>query len=144
MDLSGYACRLRILTDGSLGSNIKPGTFELPSYKDLYFNKKRGVVQIMGRGGLQPPGDRATKTLPGTFSNHAKKGSKMAGLKAKVRRNSSDVITLEITKEDFEAFCAAAGLYRKEFLDVLDASAKDHKAGRIKERKNLYEIINED
>jgi len=65
----------------------------------------------------------------------------MASLKAKVKRNRNDVITLGIKREDFEAFCAAAGLYRKDFLGLLDASMKDHKAGRVTERKSLYELI---
>ena len=68
----------------------------------------------------------------------------MASLKVRIREKTSDMITLEIRKEDFEAFCAASGLYRKEFLDILEASDRDHKAGRVTERKGLHELIEEE
>jgi hypothetical protein len=61
-------------------------------------------------------------------------------LKAKVRQER-DFITLQIPRKDFEAFCNAAGLFREEFLDLLDASERDHQEGRVTERESLYELI---
>jgi hypothetical protein len=63
------------------------------------------------------------------------------GLEAGIRRKSDDMVTLEIKKEDFESFSSAVGLFRKEFLDILDASERDSKEGRVKERKSLLEIV---
>ncbi len=62
-------------------------------------------------------------------------------LKTKLTKKSPESINLEIKKEDFESFCNAIGLYKKEFLEILDASEKNHKEGRVKERKSLYELI---
>lgn len=63
------------------------------------------------------------------------------GLEAGLRRKSDDMVFLEIKKEDFEAFSSAVGLFRKEFLDILDASDRDSKEGRVKERFSLLEIV---
>lgn len=65
----------------------------------------------------------------------------MAGLRAQVRKQDRDVITLEIKREDFETFCAASGLYREDFLNLLDASDKDHRAGRVTKRQDLFELM---
>lgn len=42
-----------------------------------------------------------------------------------------DKVKLEITKNNYEAFCNAVGLYNEEFLEALKRSEADHKAGRI-------------
>lgn len=62
-------------------------------------------------------------------------------LKATITKKTPKSIHLEIRKEDFEAFCAAAGLYRKEFLELLEQSEKDHKEGRVTKRESLAELI---
>ena len=62
-------------------------------------------------------------------------------LAAKITQGTKSRIKIEITKESFEAFCNAIGLYRKEFLDALDASERDHRAGRITKRRSLRELI---
>jgi len=61
-------------------------------------------------------------------------------LKTEVKRER-DFITIRIRRRDFEAFCNVAGLFRKEFLDLLDASERDHREGRVTERESLYELI---
>lgn len=58
-------------------------------------------------------------------------------LKATITKQTSKSIHLKIDKEDFEAFCAAAGLYRKEFIKLLDLSEEDHKKGLVTKRKSL-------
>ena len=55
--------------------------------------------------------------------------------------NDADYIYLKIRRDTLEAFCNAAGLYRQEFLDLLDKSEKDHRASRVTKRKSLYELI---
>ncbi|MFH1098233.1 MAG: hypothetical protein V1749_12190 [Candidatus Desantisbacteria bacterium] len=65
------------------------------------------------------------------------------GLEVGIRKKSDDIITLEIKKKNFEAFSNAVGLFRKGFFDILDASERDSKEGRIKERKSLLEIVND-
>ena len=62
-------------------------------------------------------------------------------LAAKIIKKTSGGIRIEITKENFEAFCDSIGLYRKEFLEALDASERDHRAGRVTKRKSLDELI---
>jgi hypothetical protein len=61
-------------------------------------------------------------------------------LKTTVIKKTPKSIHLEIQKKDFEAFCAAAGLYRKEFLGLLEQSEKDHKEGRVTKRASLAEL----
>ncbi len=51
-------------------------------------------------------------------------------------------IHIEISKNELESFMNTCGLFKKEFLDILKQSEKDHKAGRITKRKNLKELIN--
>jgi hypothetical protein len=62
-------------------------------------------------------------------------------LKATITKETPKSISLEISKETFESFCDAAGLYRKEFLNLLDLSEDDHKKGRITKRKSLSELL---
>jgi hypothetical protein len=62
-------------------------------------------------------------------------------LAAKVVKRTKDSIQIKIAKENFEAFCDAIGLYRKEFLEALDASEQDHRAGRVTKRKSLRELL---
>ncbi|MCP9449553.1 MAG: hypothetical protein NNA21_05765 [Nitrospira sp.] len=65
----------------------------------------------------------------------------MMALAAKVVKRTRDSFQFEISKENFESFCDAIGLYRREFLEALDASEKDHRAGRVTKRKSLRELI---
>lgn len=62
-------------------------------------------------------------------------------LEAKISKRTKNRIRIEISKESFESFCNAIGLYRKEFLGTLDASERDHRSGRVTRRKSLYELI---
>lgn len=58
-----------------------------------------------------------------------------------LRKKGLDKISLEITRDNFEAFCNAIGLFKPEFLTILRKSEADHKAGRVTKRKSLYELI---
>ena len=62
-------------------------------------------------------------------------------LAAKIIKKTRSGIRIEITKENFEAFCDSIGLYRKGFLEALDASERDHRAGSVTKRKSLDELI---
>mgnify|MGYP001185077629 FL=1 len=62
-------------------------------------------------------------------------------LAAKVVKKTKDSLQIKITKQNFESFCDSIGLYRKEFLDALNASEQDHRAGRVTKRKSLRELI---
>jgi hypothetical protein len=62
-------------------------------------------------------------------------------LTAKVVKRTRDSFQFEISKENFESFCDSIGLYRREFLEALDTSEKDHRAGRVTKRKSLRELI---
>ena len=62
-------------------------------------------------------------------------------LAAKVVKKTKDGLQIKISKENFESFCDSIGLYRREFLETLDASEKDHRSGRITKRKSLRELI---
>jgi len=64
----------------------------------------------------------------------------MARLKAKVLDGDHDYIHLKIRKDDFEAFCSAAGLFKDTFLRSLQKSEKDYQEGRYKHRKTLAEL----
>ncbi|MBU0568941.1 hypothetical protein KKC52_12980 [bacterium] len=66
-----------------------------------------------------------------------------AKLAASIVKKNTDIVNIQIKKEDFESFCNAAGLFKEEFLEILSASDKDHQEGRIKERKSLMEIVEE-
>jgi len=62
-------------------------------------------------------------------------------LAAKVVKRTKNSLQIKITKQNFESFCDSIGLYRKEFLDALNASEQDHRAGRVTKRKSLRELI---
>lgn len=64
-----------------------------------------------------------------------------AKLKATITKETPKSIHLEISKETFETFCDAAGLYRKEFIKLLDLSEEDHKRGRVTKRESLSELL---
>ncbi len=61
-------------------------------------------------------------------------------LSAELKKVSKDKIIFEITKDNYESFCNAVGLYRKEFIETLKKSDADHRAGRTTKRKSLLEI----
>ena len=61
-------------------------------------------------------------------------------LEAKIKKRTKKSIQIEISRENFESFCDAIGLYRKEFLDALDSSERDHRTGRVTKRKSLREL----
>ena len=62
-------------------------------------------------------------------------------LKARITRRRADRISIEISRDEFEAFCNSLGLYRKDFLRALDASEEDHRRGRTRRRQSLRELI---
>lgn len=62
-------------------------------------------------------------------------------LAARVIKKTKESLQITISKENFESFCNSIGLYRGEFLAALDASEKDHRAGRVTKRKSLRELI---
>ncbi len=62
-------------------------------------------------------------------------------LATKVIKRTKNSIQIKISKENFETFCDSIGLYRQEFLQALDASEQDHRAGRVTKRKSLRELI---
>jgi hypothetical protein len=64
----------------------------------------------------------------------------MTELKAKFSREDNKYIHLKIKKSDFEAFCSAAGLFRKSFLKTLRQSEKDLKQGRYTVRESLQDL----
>ena len=64
-----------------------------------------------------------------------------AALAARITKRTSKSLNIEITKDNFEVFCDSIGLYRPEFLEALDASERDHRAGRVTKRKTLRELI---
>ena len=61
-------------------------------------------------------------------------------LAVELKKMSRDRIRFEITKENYESFCNAVGLYKTEFIEALKKSEADHKAGRITKRRSLLEI----
>jgi len=65
----------------------------------------------------------------------------MAKLKAKVSDGDHEYIHLKIRKDDFEAFCSAAGLFKGSFLKTLQKSENELKEGRYTPRKTLAELI---
>ncbi|MGH7230256.1 MAG: hypothetical protein ACREJU_02725 [Nitrospiraceae bacterium] len=62
-------------------------------------------------------------------------------LAARVVKRTRNSFQFKISKENFEPFCDAIGLYRREFMNALDASERDHRAGRVTKRKSLRELI---
>jgi len=61
-------------------------------------------------------------------------------LTSELKRVSKEKVRFEITKDNYETFCNAVGLYRKDFIDSLKKSESDHKAGRTMKRQSLLEI----
>lgn len=61
-------------------------------------------------------------------------------LTAELKRVSKDKVRFEITKDNYESFCNAVGLYRKDFIETLKKSEADHRAGRTMKRQSLLEI----
>lgn len=61
-------------------------------------------------------------------------------LSAELKKISKNKVSFEITRDNYEAFCDAIGLYKKEFIETLKRSEADHRAGRITKRKSLLEI----
>ena len=62
-------------------------------------------------------------------------------LQAKITKRTKKSLNIEITKDNFEAFCDSIGLYKQAFLDALDASDRDHRTGKVTKRKSLRELI---
>jgi len=62
-------------------------------------------------------------------------------LKTRIVKKKPNLISFEIERDNFEAFCNVAGLFRPEFINSLEMSEADYKAGKIKERKSLHELI---
>lgn len=62
-------------------------------------------------------------------------------LEAKLTRKPKSKIQIEITRENFEAFCDAIGLYRTPFLEALDSSERDHRAGRVTKREGMESLL---
>ena len=58
-----------------------------------------------------------------------------------LKRVSHDKVSLEISRDNFESFCNAVGLFKPEFLETLKKSEEDHKTGRVTKRKTIYELI---
>lgn len=61
-------------------------------------------------------------------------------LPAELTKLSKDKVKLEITKENYEAFCSAVGFFKQDFIETLNKSEADHRSGRITRRKSLFEI----
>lgn len=62
-------------------------------------------------------------------------------LQAVIKKKKPDKISIEIRKEDFEAFCNAVGLFKKDFLRQMKRSEADHRGGRVTKRKSLHSIF---
>lgn len=62
-------------------------------------------------------------------------------LEARITRKPKSKIQIEITKENVESFCDAIGLYRTPFLEALDSSERDHRAGRVTKRKGMESLL---
>lgn len=63
-------------------------------------------------------------------------------LKAEVKKTKNGKIRIEISRDEFERFCNTFGFFRKDFLQVLRESEKDHRAGRVTKRNDLFELMN--
>ncbi len=62
-------------------------------------------------------------------------------LSAELKRINKNKVKFEITRDNYEAFCNAIGLYKREFIEYLKKSEADSRTGRITRRKSLLEII---
>lgn len=50
-------------------------------------------------------------------------------------------INIEISKDKLELLMNTCGFFRKDFLDNLEKSENDHKAGRVAKRESLSELM---
>jgi len=50
-------------------------------------------------------------------------------------------IQIEISKDKLESFMNSCGIFRKDFLKILEQSEKDHKTSKITRRKSLRELM---
>jgi len=66
-----------------------------------------------------------------------------AKLAAEVKRTKNCKIRIENSRDELERFCNTFGFFRKDFLKLLRESEKDHRAGRITKRNNLFELMNQ-
>jgi len=64
-------------------------------------------------------------------------------LNATISKTKSGKICIEIDKNDFENFCNVCGLFRKDFLNILEQSERDHEQGLTTERNSLLEIVDD-
>ena len=66
--------------------------------------------------------------------------NKIISIPATIVKSASKTIRLQFSKDKLERLCNALGLYQKSFLESLDRSEKDHKAGRVYNIKNLMDL----
>ncbi len=83
----------------------------------------------------------SSKNTARLLKNLRKDNNMQKALSAELKKVAKDRVRFEITKENYEAFCNAVGLYKKDFIETLKKSEADHKAGHITKRKSLLEII---
>jgi len=57
-------------------------------------------------------------------------------LSAELKRVSKDKVGFEITKDNYETFCN-----REDFIETLNKSEADHRAGLTIKRQSLLEIV---
>ena len=62
-------------------------------------------------------------------------------LKATVSKTKSGKIRIEFDKNHFENFCNVCGLFRDDFIELLEQSERDYQQGLTTERNSLLEII---
>ena len=58
-----------------------------------------------------------------------------------ISETKSGKIRIEIDKKNFERFCNACGLFKKEFLELLEQSEQDHQQERTTERESLFDLM---
>lgn len=54
---------------------------------------------------------------------------------------TNNKIRIEIDKDRLESLMNSCGLFRKDFLDTLKKSIKDHQVGRVTKRESLAELM---
>lgn len=54
---------------------------------------------------------------------------------------TNNKINIQIDRNRLESLMNAFGLFRQDFLDTLEKSEQDHRAGRITKRKSLAELM---
>jgi len=50
-------------------------------------------------------------------------------------------IRIEFSRDKLESLMNACGFFRKDFLNILNRSEKDHQVGRVTKRQSLEELI---